>query len=161
MPAVLIDGTAFDKILDASQRDVKAWGMIDLDVFQNSKDKDFYNGVVNDQPELVDMIRTSGITLTLPPNFSATQIMTFADLQKNMLKLLKTYKTQLGSKSPDLDAITIPVAVTPSLWKRTRTGAVQMWQGVGLATASPLDWAEILTRVTSIIVQLKKHRGQQ
>lgn len=149
MAAVLIDGVDFRTVLDSARRDVKAWGMIDLDVFQNSKDKDFYNGVVNDQQELVDMIRNSGITLTLPPNFSATQIMTFADLQKNILPLLKTYKTQLGSKSPDLDAITIPVAVTPSLWKRTRTGAVQMWQGVGLATASPSDWAEILTRVTS------------
>ena len=149
MAAVLIDGVDFRTVLDSARRDVKAWGMIDLDVFQNSKDKDFYNGVVNDQQELVDMIRNSGITLTLPPNFSATQIMTFADLQKNILPLLKTYKTQLGSKSPDLDAITIPVAVTPSLWKRTRTGAVQMWQGVGLATARPSDWAEILTRVTS------------
>ena len=145
MPVVLIDGTAFDTVLDASQRDVKAWSMIDLDVFQNSKDKDFYNGVVNDQQDLVDMIKNSGITLTLPPNFSTNKIMTFADLKKNLPQLLKN----VSPTSPGTMAITIPVAVTPSLWKRTRTGAIQMWQGVGVATASLPDWEKIVNRVTS------------
>ncbi len=162
MAAVLIDRKPYDMILDASYPDVIPWGQVDLDVFQNAKDKDFYNGIVKDQQALVDMIKNSGITLTPPPNFGTTKIMTWDELQKEMPQLLKKYMKKLGSSTGTSrpEAITIPVAFSPSLWKRTRTGAIQMWQGVGLATASPADWDKIITRVSSIHAGNSERIGQ-
>lgn len=137
MAAVLINGIAYDKVLDASQNDVFPWGQIVFDVFQDPKDQDYYNGIVNDQQALVDLIKNSGITLTMPPPFPASKIMTWDELT-----------LWLGTLSPNI-AVTIPIAFTPSLWKRTRTGAIQMWQGVGVATASFADWVNIEARITT------------
>jgi len=144
MAAVLIP-----EHLDPKNPDVGPWGQIVFDIFKDPSDKEFYNGIVNDQQALVDLIKNSGITLTLPPNFGTTKIMTYDEIKKQMPQLLKNYMKTLGSKKAIHEAITIPIAVTPSLWKRTKTGAVQMWQGVGLATASPSDWDKILNRTTT------------
>ena len=160
MAAVLIGSKSYDMILDATTPDVIPWGQIVHDVFQDPKDKDFYNGIVNDQQALVNMIKNSGIILTLPTGAAATKIMTLAQLNTDLPQLLKNYIAALGSKTGIPEAITIPVAVTPSLWKRTRTGAVQMWQGVGLATATPLDWQKILSKTTTIHAGNSEHTGE-
>ena len=160
MAAVLIGSKSYDMILDATTPDVIPWGQIVHDVFQDPKDKDFYNGIVNDQQALVNMIKNSGIILTLPTGAAATKIMTLAQLNTDLPQLLKNYVAALGSKTGIPEAITIPVAVTPSLWKRTRTGAVQMWQGVGLATATPLDWQTILSKTTTIHAGNSEHTGE-
>lgn len=160
MAAVLIGSKSYDMILDATTPDVIPWGQIVHDVFQDPKDKDFYNGIVNDQQALVNMIKNSGIILTLPTGAAATKIMTLAQLNTDLPQLLKNYIAALGSKTGIPEAITIPVAVTPSLWKRTRTGAVQMWQGVGLATATPLDWQTILSKTTTIHAGNSEHTGE-
>ena len=136
MAAVLIP-----EHLDPKQNDVGPWGQIVFDIFQDPSDKEFYNGIVNDQQALVDLIKNSGITLTMPTNFLTTEIMTYDELKKKMPQILK--RTVVHR------AITIPIALTPSLWKRTRTGAVQMWQGIGVATASPSDWENILKRTST------------
>ena len=62
MAAVLIGSKSYDMILDATTPDVIPWGQIVHDVFQDPKDKDFYNGIVNDQQALVNMIKNSGIS---------------------------------------------------------------------------------------------------
>jgi len=136
MAAVLIP-----EHLDPKQNDVGPWGQIVFDIFQDPSDKEFYNGIVNDQQALVDLIKNSGITLTMPTNFLTTEIMTYDELKKKMPQILKSTVVHR--------AITIPIALTPSLWKRTRTGAVQMWQGIGVATASPSDWENILKRTST------------
>lgn len=146
MAQVLISGVAYDKILDPSRNDVEPWRQIVFDtVFQDVKgfavDKDYYNGIVNDQEALRDLIRNSGINLTRPPGFAGvTQMMTWKELKINL--------NSIGASNPNL-AITIPVALTPSLWKRTKTGAIQMWQGIGVATASYSDWIDIEKRLTT------------
>jgi len=146
MAQVLISGVAYDKILDPSRNDVEPWRQIVFDTaFQDVKgfavDKDYYNGIVNDQEALRDLIRNSGINLTRPPGFAGvTQMMTWKELKINL--------NSIGASNPNL-AITIPVALTPSLWKRTKTGAIQMWQGIGVATASYSDWIDIEKRLTT------------
>jgi hypothetical protein len=136
MAAVLIP-----EHLDPKNRDVGPWGQIVFDIFKDPSDKEFYNGIVKDQQALVDLIKNSGITLTMPKGFLTTDIMTYDELKKKMPQILKSTVVH--------HAYTIPIAITPSLWKRTRTGAIQMWQGVGLATASPSDWNTILNRTTT------------
>jgi len=128
--------------LDPKNPDVIPWGQIVFDIFQDPSDKEFYNGIVKDQQALVDLIKNSGITITLPSLVPGTIIPSKAIIPWDQLK-------KQFSKMPINTQITIPIAVTPSLWKRTRTGAIQMWQGVGIATASPIDWLNIEARLTT------------
>ena len=95
MAAVLIGSKSYDMILDATTPDVIPWGQIVHDVFQDPKDKDFYNGIVNDQQALVNMIKNSGIILTLPTGAAATKIMTLAQLNTDLPQLLKNYIKQI------------------------------------------------------------------
>ncbi len=147
MAAVLIP-----EHLDPKNPDVGPWGQIVFDIFKDPSDKEFYNGIVNDQQALVDLIKNSGITLTMPKGFLTTSVLTYDELKRQLPQLLKSTVVH--------HAYTIPIAVTPSLWKRTRTGAIQMWQGVGLATASPLDWEKILKRTTTIHAGNSEHTGE-
>ena len=136
MAAVLIP-----EHLDPKNSDVVPWGQIVFDIFKDPSDKEFYNGIVNDQQALVDLIKNSGITLTMPKGFLTTSVLTYDELKRQMPQILKSMVVH--------HAYTIPIAVTPSLWKRTKTGAVQMWQGIGIATASPSAWDKILNRTTT------------
>ena len=137
MAAVLIP-----EHLDPKNSDVIPWGQIVFDIFQDPSDKEFYNGIVNDQQALVDLIKNSGITITLPSQLTNTALLSTEIIPWDQLK-------NKLSTMPINTLITIPIAVTPSLWKRTRTGAIQMWQGVGIATASPIDWVNIAARLTT------------
>ena len=147
MAAVLIP-----EHLDPKNPDVGPWGQIVFDIFKDPSDKEFYNGIVNDQQALVDLIKNSGITLTMPKGFLTTSVLTYDELKRQLPQILKSTVVH--------HAYTIPIAVTPSLWKRTRTGAIQMWQGVGLATASALDWEKILKRTTTIHAGNSEHTGE-